>query len=550
MLYLSKNKQMNTTAIFKASLLLLIAFFCINYSSAQNIRIAWGDGVKDKRHTNIYKLIYASSEESFILRNIYPTFVSGVIYPKDKLVLEKFDAQQNKVFEKLFEFNDKTHFYDIVLVENKLYLFYKTYDEQKKKSYFIVKLLNTENGEEAGQEKTIDSVDFSKKDNINGYIQKVRVVPGNNGIMVYSYTQTEYIVKWLNNDLSKRAEFHMKNSEKNKLSLSEPLIDKNKNLYFLCSKGNELVFDWEKEFISSYDNFALACIRWRERFQFSTIKLDSTMHTIEQLDLLLEDPKKGITQLKQVFYPDSSKIIISGFYSEKNVVSAAGHCSFIMDLSKKLIYACKIYGFSDQLKSEFRLKENQYGRKEIEKLVISNIIFNSNDSSFITLAEIKKFEYDPFTKYSMYASNFYFGNILVICSEVDGQIKWIQNISKNQKSSFDEGCHLSFCLLQNENDLGFIFMDNYKNKDKTKGETKTITMGPYIDKDATLMLCKISLNDGNITSEEIESLKPGNDNSSFCVMPKFCYFISPNKAIILSHYGSVHKVGLLQIDRE
>ncbi len=166
----------------------------------------------------------------------------------------------------------------------------------------------------------------------------------------------------------------------------------------------------------------------------------------------------------------NNRIYIGGFYSEKKTGNYDGMLFGYYDLSTHSMQQQKLILIDDRTRNA---AGERNARKAFNDYHVRNLIVK-NDGGFVLIAEnfyisSRNTAYAPgWGYYSMYSygpfmtpavREFFYGDILVISYNADGQREWQSFIRKDQYSQEDGGVFSSFALLNTGGSLGFLFND-------------------------------------------------------------------------------------------
>ncbi len=166
----------------------------------------------------------------------------------------------------------------------------------------------------------------------------------------------------------------------------------------------------------------------------------------------------------------NNRIYIGGFYSEKKTGNYDGMLFGYYDLNTHSMQQQKLIPFDERLRNA---AGERNARKAFNDYHVRNLIVK-NDGGFVLIAESfyissRNTAYAPgWGYYSMYSygpfmapaiREFFYGDILVISYNAEGQREWQSFIRKDQYSQEDGGVFSSFALLNTGGSLGFLFND-------------------------------------------------------------------------------------------
>lgn len=178
--------------------------------------------------------------------------------------------------------------------------------------------------------------------------------------------------------------------------------------------------------------------------------------------------QKPISSLGIAFDNFNNKVVIAGFYIERDAGSGTGIFYATIDIAKndELVFNTKIIdNNSSNLKRERSLSSGT-GIMDypIERIVIRN------DGGAIVVAEAayttEYSYYDSFSQSFTQRLEYHFENVVVISVNPDASVDWSAIVDKNQVSLDDEGVFSSFCALVGSEQFLILYNDYISRRNK------------------------------------------------------------------------------------
>ncbi|RYD78999.1 MAG: hypothetical protein EOP53_10285 [Sphingobacteriales bacterium] len=428
-------------------------FFYIKDTSAQTPTLQFGKPEKTFHYTQDTKVIGWDSTGFYIV-NYYPG-------TKDKVFLEKYDKQCNRIFMRqlvLPVYNGmETLFEDILLVNGQLVLFTSVFNKKENKSYAIASKISNQ----GIVESDVKLVDESSK-----------------GQRMFNNDDFKFV---LSVDSSKVLVFHeesQKYSVKENYRFGLTIIDKNLDIKWKKAATIPFIhYDAHfEDFIISKDNKIHILLRLSEGDLFEKDVKPTTKYYIlsytqteEELKMYSIFQDKFVSSL--AFISDkNNNIICAGLFSYKHNLYAAGSFYLKINTSANTVETKTIKDFSAEVleKCKSDIKTSKI-KNEIKNYGVRKLILHDDGS--ITL--IGEEFYDTYWNRVgegppyYYKNTLSYKNILFAGFKPDGELNWVTCIKKLQVASLKSGASLATGVY---NDKIFLFYNDLK-VDKTGQST-------------------------------------------------------------------------------
>ena len=156
----------------------------------------------------------------------------------------------------------------------------------------------------------------------------------------------------------------------------------------------------------------------------------------------------------------NKRLVVAGFYSEKNSYSIAGTCYISLNYSTLAVNVSRTEPFEPTFLTRV-IGESQANKgKELTNYYIDRVILR-NDGGAVVVAESfytsTSSYYDVFLQSYMTRTNYHYNSIITVSMNPDGSMHWPQVINKSQTSQEDGGLYSSYCLLPYQNKIYFIY---------------------------------------------------------------------------------------------
>lgn len=196
------------------------------------------------------------------------------------------------------------------------------------------------------------------------------------------------------------------------------------------------------------------------------IAIEEGEHLINEVDFEVDD-KNG-------------KIVIAGFYSEKQASLSDGYLYIDIDLKTDKIGKRVFAPFSAEFTRKIESIKGYRSRKKATNLNINRLVIRNDggallvaESAYSTSRNVTRSSFDTYynSRRTMEVTNHYHDDIIVLSIHPDGSLFWDNVLRKKQYSEDDDGYFSSFGVVNVRSALNLIFNEEI---------TKNTTVNGYV----------------------------------------------------------------------
>ena len=540
----------------KKSSSLLITFLVTSLTVFSQVRtnkasIQWGDEQKESKKSTMGSLI--AHDES----GIYVTKYKSKMVGWPIISLEHFDKKLNKTKSVLLELGskrDKRNLEHIIHLNNKIFLFSSSSDNETKKNSLFVETINKRTLLSNNDIEKISEINFSGNKRRNSGDFNYEISRDSSKILIYS------VLPYEKNESAKFKLLVLDNNLE-KIWANNITLPYNDNLfkledYKISNKGNVYlvgkIYDGkkiEKKKRSKTD------LEPKPNYKYKVLSYNKKESRNKEYLVEVED--YFISQMK-IAIDENENIICAGFYSELSSFGLKGSYFLKIDgITQKIITKnFKDFGidFITQnmtVRQEKKVKKRAEKKKkpiELYEYDLDNIILKE-DGGAILIGE--QFFIRVVTRTTTDANGnttttttyyYYYNDIIVINISPKGEIEWTEKIPKRQITTNDGGFYSSYALTEFDDKLYFIFNDNPKNL-FYKGEGKIYNFNKG-KKESLVVLVELNM-DGEQTREALFSMK----DAEVIIRPKVCEQISKNQMILFGQKKKIQRFAKVTFEK-
>jgi hypothetical protein len=233
--------------------------------------------------------------------------------------------------------------------------------------------------------------------------------------------------------------------------------------------------------------------------------------------------------------PDGG-IVISGFYSEKDLDDIKGVFYTRIDPVSRMALSTSFKAFDTAFMSEFMSARKASKGKELNDFDFAEMILREDGGAvliaqkyYVTTSTTTDNQGRSRTTYT-----YHYNEMIVSNINPSGEIDWVVRIPKRQAAS--STAFLSYTSMVKDDKIYLVFNDNERNLTETK-ENK---IHPYNGKKSVAMLVTIA-SDGSWAKSALFD----NKEEGILLRPKICQQINENTTLLYAEKGRTYKMGLL-----
>jgi hypothetical protein len=478
------------------SLLFLLIFFGLGLSAQRSkYEVTYSPVKQFNFHENVQEIIGELNDEVFILKtfkyyNWDTEYLLIDVYSTDMEYRRKIELRPD---------NEKYIFNKAFMINNRFYVFYRSYDSKEILLHMI--LFDLEGNIVS---KTLGIATAKNESNINDFkfsfsqdTSKIFI-----GIRPESDGKTKSILKYAVIGL----EGTILNTANILVDL--PLIDIHKIDYQLDNRGDVyfLVYRSKKkeERVNGESKYACNIYRYIiSKFFFEEYKADIGQHQLANIKLHIS--KKGV-------------VFCTGFYSNNRKHYMHGIFYFELNTKHRSISNIQFHEFENKLLDELKSYKGIYPKSDFSSMKIVDILEKPNGGIYF----ISEYQSEQ-TPSNGSSSHFWYRHIVLGEFNEKGNMEKITLIPKRQVTKNDYGFFSSFTYGIKGESLYFIFNDHPKNSTHVKPASLEKTNC----KNGILVIIEVKEN-GEIIKTPL--LKSEKDNT--VIMPRYGRFFNSDKAVI------------------
>ncbi len=454
----------------KNSILFLCLIICFLHINAQQYNINWGEALKMKKGT--MDLNIAGADKSgyyFIETKVAAKMFSLNVRPAYKLI--KFDNNFDEEYDQ--SYNDELKGLDFLSFQplnNDFFLFATDYIKKEKTYKVYGARIDKSDGKLSEEFKELGSYQAeSKKDDFTAKLSKLK--NNNNFLLVCDLTakdNTRIGVTILDESLKQKSNTSITLSFEPGFYILQDVKVVNDRIVLL-GKVFEEVEGKRKKKKKVFKNFTLGIYDLQGNKQNETQLDINDNFTLEGKLLEISNNEVAIAGL---FSKDAKKKNLSGFFINKiDLQSGKLTLNSTKEISENMLgqnFTDEGDDTDDDAPKDDKKKKNDDDDDDNEFLnefTIKNIVINPADGSFVITSEISKVNVSTSSYYEnngnaigggrwVTRTTYSFTNkdIMVICADNSGNIKWLNIIPKKQYESISSESH---------NQFGPVYYDSY-----------------------------------------------------------------------------------------
>ncbi|MFT6851309.1 MAG: hypothetical protein ACJATA_002130 [Sphingobacteriales bacterium] len=432
-----------------------LVFFLLGLSLnlvAQEVQISKTERTLKRLNSHVFG---ENEEGFFVLKTNAPINYNpfGFITNENKPKILFYDNGMKLKWEKEIQLpTSNSQVVNIFVSQNLIRLFYTSPDNEKENTLLLLKILNTSNGEAAGETKVLDKIPYDKRKIRSFYRinhdrdQKKIVALG----FVANEKSGEYSVKvnWFTQSLEPFASqrYNLAVGDGEELVLTDFEVDKDNNVYFLSRK-----FPENKRRLDFGKYVGYFC---------TPISNDLISFEFNEPNFQIEELVFGIDNI-------NNRLVVSGFFTETKDYPGSGVFYAYFDPGAQSLSNKTFKKFSAKFLNDFSdINRMNAGRNLINYKVKSLIV--RGDGGAVLIAESSFIsESSTFNIYSqMYSTSYTYhnNNVIVFSISPNGKIDWEQVVRKRQISENDGGIYNSFSPFLYKDRLVFLYNEAIKRK--------------------------------------------------------------------------------------
>jgi hypothetical protein len=531
---------------------------------SQNYKITWGEEMKLKKGTSDLDIITADNTGLYLTEKRKNTTMFTIGGAASVYKLYKFDKNFAEVFDKDYKKELKgLTFQDFQPLENELYLFATDYIKKERAFKVYGAKVDKGSGDLMGDFSELGTYELeNKRDDYD--IKMAPVQNGKSFLMVSNISASDRVsiaVSLLDKSLKKKESTVINLAfEPNLYQLEDVQFTKNNKIILLGKEYEETQIGKKKRKRLIFKQYVMAVYDVDGK-KLSDIKIDAEDRYIIS-GKLIEQPD-GQMLLAGFYCNNATKEDINGFYINK-VDPDKG--SLLLSSFKEINSGMLGNAYRDDTDEDEEIKENKKQPKKTSDddeeeefpnaFVIKSVDINPADNSIIITSEVSKYSYYTYTTSTYnaatrswnyrttYVHQFINKDILVINSDKDGNIKWLNALPKSQqeevrtssnsysrfgfssdRSGYFAGSggmpfYSSYKSLINGNNLILIMNDHNSNNVNPGYGDKVKTVYNFRKRSSAYGI-SIDLATGKMTRKNIAS-----NNDETILMPRHAYVVN------------------------
>ncbi len=185
----------------------------------------------------------------------------------------------------------------------------------------------------------------------------------------------------------------------------------------------------------------------------------------EPIEIVIEKGNKHLNDIAFRLDNKNNRIVIGGFYSNKQIDQTSGYFYAFVDLAKQQLNQPLYQPFSKAFLPKLEASMGLKGKSRVQNLVIKDLILRQ-DGGVLLLGEsfhqnnqrvgFSSFGTSARTSYEEYI-NFYHEDIIALSIHPTGELFWETILQKKQFSEGDEGYFASFGVTNGRSFLRLLF---------------------------------------------------------------------------------------------
>ncbi len=215
--------------------------------------------------------------------------------------------------------------------------------------------------------------------------------------------------------------------------------------------------------------------------QYESLKVLKYDYRVEELKFIgIEEGEHLINEVDFEVDDKNGKIVIAGFYSEKQASLSDGYLYVDIDMKTDKIGKRVFAPFSAEFTQKIESIKGYRSRKKATNLNINEFIVRNDggalivaESAYSTSRNVTRSSFDTYynSRRTMEVTNYYHDDIIVLSIHPDGSLFWDNVLRKKQYSEDDDGYFSSFGVVNVRSALNLIFNEEI---------TKNTTVNGYV----------------------------------------------------------------------
>lgn len=498
------------------TLFFIFLFTSSQLSICQQFEINWSPEYKYSNNSYHAKIIGANDSLLYALSVEDKTFGEPEYY-LETYSLPSLELFSNQLLEIPALYGTEPILENVILLENKIYLFVTELDLIGKTNVAFAYSLNTDGSINQAPVK-LGSAEFLSKKDAGQYV--FQLTPDSSRVLVYFEPPFEkygnekfFFSAWNGNmEMEWQKEVELPFTDLS-FTISKCELTINNDLFLMSEAGAE---KGNRTGITGYS--------------YTVMAYYNEANIIKEYEINLG--KQYITSASFITDYDGD-LVVAGFYSNDKRFSIAGSFYLKIDAETRSIQSMAMKDFSSEVMSQ--LQQGNDG--ELEEYYLDEVLL-LNDGSIRLIGE-QYYEY--ITQYQDFQTgmirterNYIFGPIIVVAINTKGEIAWDSAILKKQHSTNDSGYYSGYAAFVKADILWLLYNDNPKNI----GEVKLKEMNNPSKADAVMV--KLT-NDGNNSSNIIFNSK----DLETTLRPLVHWPLTNSEWLILGRKGKGYQFGLI-----
>lgn len=437
------------------SLLVALLLLIASFSQAQQYQVQWGDVMKMKKGTTDMDIVTADNTGVYFAEGslrMKSYFVIGASYGTAYKLI-KFDRNFEEVYEKEYKKELKgLEFHSFQPLGNDLYLFATDYVKKERAFKVFAAKVDKNSGDLAGDLQEIGSYTLENKR--DDYELKVQTALNGQYFLLVSdisasdRNNLDVVLLDKNLKIKQQASIDLQ-YPKNTYNLEDVKLTTNNKIVILGKAFDEVPVGKRKRTKLVFKNYTMSVYSAKGKKERDVAVETADKYTIGGQ---LMELKNGDLLLAGFYSNSSKKEDLNGFFLSKLNTEAG-----VLDMVSFKPFDASMLGANytedaadeddetrDNKKSSKKAKDDDEDNEFPNTYIIKSIDFNPADNSYLITAEISKYTYYSYTTSEYNAATktwrtttyhvhrFENKDILVINTDDQGKIKWINDIPKNQ----------------------------------------------------------------------------------------------------------------------
>lgn len=483
--------------------------------------LTWGNVRKSGRSSMYRKIMGFQDNEIFTLCTVHPLFKKTIwridVFDADNL---NFDRELTLPAPEIPGY--KTQFNDVILAGGHLMVLTKA--ESYSENLLHASQVHPKTGEviryqllNSNLEKDVKwSYQYTlNQDGSNFFLLAQGRVPGVAGVVFHVSEWNDSLnVIWHN-----QFQLPVETGDRNVMDF---ISDSQGNIFFLVSN----IMPAEKGLVGRNQQL--------NSRTYSLFMYNRRSNTIKELEINLGAKLVSAVTLK---LDNAGKPVVAGFYTDKNGMSILGTFFIRADVHTGLVLNSSMKALTEAQISDLSSAEGKKG-KPLESYYFDHMITLQDGGNILLAEKFLSFVstwFDPSTNMISYSSNLYYNEILVVRTDVDGNILWIKVVPKKQYSSNDFGIYSSYSVWHTKTDDIHLLFNAHNSSDYANRKIRTMSVASK----AVIQVVKISPIDGSFTFDIAGDNKSAKINFS----PSLFYSSEEHGMVVFAQRSNKVKFG-------